>query len=98
MSVYFIANIRIRDEKEYRKYLDRAGEIFQKFNGRYLAVDDKPLVLEGKWDYTRTVVIAFKTKADFEAWYHSGDYRKIQAYRLKAADCDTLLVKGMDES
>ena len=98
MSVYFIANIQIRDENEYQKYLDRAGEIFRKFNGRYLAVDDNPLILEGKWDYTRTVLIAFNKKADFEAWYHSGDYRKILDYRLKSADCDTLLVKGMDES
>jgi len=95
MSYYFIAQIKIKDEIEYQKYLDNAGEIFKKYNGKYLAVDNNPQILEGKWNYTRTVIIEFKNKNDFNNWYNSNDYQKILKHRLKAADCDTVLVEGL---
>ena len=69
--------------------------MFNKFKGRYLAVDDEPVQLEGSWDYTRTVLITFDSREDFDAWYESDDYQKILKNRLKAADCDTILVKGL---
>ncbi len=96
MSHFFIAQIRINDEIEYQKYIDKAGEIFRKFKGKYLAVDNNPKLLEGNWHYTRTVIIEFKSKRDFNEWYHSNDYQFILKHRLKAADCDTILVKGLD--
>jgi uncharacterized protein (DUF1330 family) len=95
MKYYFVAQIKIKDEIEYQKYIDKAGDIFKKYNGDYLSVDNEPIILEGKWDYTRTVLIEFKSKKDFEDWYNSNEYKEILAYRLKAADCDTLLVKGL---
>lgn len=42
MSCYFIANIRIHDEKEYQKYIEKSGSTFRKYNGEYLAVDNNP--------------------------------------------------------
>lgn len=94
MSHYFIANIKINDSDEYEKYLNEASEIFSKFNGKYLAVDDKPEILEGKWNYTRTVLIEFNSKDDFEMWYNSDEYQRILKYRLNASECDTILVSG----
>ena len=72
MSYYFIAQIKIKDHKVYQKYLDKAEEVFKKFNGKYLVVDDQPDILEGDWNYTRTVVIKFNNRKDFDAWYNSG--------------------------
>ncbi len=96
MSYFFIAQIKINDSSEYQKYVDKVSEVFNKFNGEYLAVDDSPSVLEGEWDYTRTVLIKFKSRSDFEAWYNSEEYQTILKYRLKAANCDTVLIKGAD--
>ncbi|MBN2613247.1 MAG: DUF1330 domain-containing protein [Bacteroidales bacterium] len=96
MPYYFIAQIKIHDEEDYQKYIERAGSVFSKYNGEYLAVDDKPSVLEGIWDYTRTVIIRFNSKIDFELWYNSEEYREIRKYRLNAARCDTILVKGLE--
>jgi uncharacterized protein (DUF1330 family) len=96
MSYYFIAQIKINDEIEYQKYIDNSEDIFRKYNGEYLSVDNEPVILEGEWDYTRTVLIKFKSKNDFKDWYNSDEYKKILAYRLKAADCDTILIKGLD--
>ena len=98
MSYYFIAQIRIRDEKEYQKYIDKAGEVFRKYKGKYLALDNEPEVLEGEWDYTRTVLISFENKGDFDAWYNSDEYQDILTYRLKASVCDSILVKGTDHT
>jgi uncharacterized protein (DUF1330 family) len=96
MSYYFIAQIKIVDEEEYKKYLDGAGDIFKKFQGEYLAVDNAPEILEGNWDYSRTVMIKFESRSDFDDWYHSVDYQTILKHRLSAAGCDTILVKGLD--
>ncbi len=94
MSYYFAANIKIKDKVGYKKYIDKADEVFAKFNGQYLAVDDKPKVIEGRWNYTRAVIIEFKSKSDFEKWYNSKEYQEILNYRLNNSDCDTILVKG----
>ncbi len=94
MSHYFIANIDIIDPEEYKKYLDEADNVFKKFNGEYLAVDSQPTVLEGQWNYTKSVLIRFDTEEDFNAWYHSPEYQKILKYRLNSAWCNTILIKG----
>ena len=95
MSYYFIAQIRINDKNEYQKYIDKSGDIFNKYNGEYLSVDNEPVILEGEWDYTRTVLIKFNSKTDFEGWYNSDEYQEILKHRLNASDCDTLLIKGL---
>jgi uncharacterized protein (DUF1330 family) len=94
MKYYFFANIRIKDPEEYKKYLVKADEVFEKYNGKYLAVDESPELLEGNWNYTKSVLIEFKTKKDFENWYYSEDYQQILKYRLSSAECDSILIKG----
>lgn len=91
---YFVANIKIKNEEEYQKYIDRAGEVFSKYNGKYLAVDNNPEKLEGKWNYTRAVIIEFKSKNDFDNWYNSKEYQEILKFRLNGSECDTILIKG----
>ncbi len=94
MSVYFMANIRIHDSKEYQQYLDRAGDIFSNYKGTYLAVDSAPEVLEGEWNHSRAVLISFETREDFDAWYGSDEYQEILQFRLSASECNTILIKG----
>ena len=96
MSCYFIANITINDEAEYQKYIDKLDDVFKKYSGEYLAVDNNPQVLEGDWNYSRSVIIKFKSKSDFEEWYNSSEYQEILKHRLKGAKCDTILVEGLD--
>ena len=94
MSYYFMANIRISDPQEYQKYLDSSGEIFAKYKGTYLAVDNDTEVLEGDWTYSRAVLISFPSREDFLAWYNSAEYQEILKYRLSASECDTILIQG----
>jgi uncharacterized protein (DUF1330 family) len=96
MSYYFIVRINIIDSTEYENYLDKAGEIFKKYKGEYLVVDDEPLVLEGSWGEARTVLIRFDSRKDFWDWYYSDDYQEILKHRLTAAECNAILAKGLD--
>ena len=96
MSCYFIANIQINDESEYKKYIENAGKVFSRYKGKYLAVDNSPDVLEGEWKYSRVVIIEFPNKEELFKWYNSPEYQEIVQYRLKAARCDTILVNGLE--
>lgn len=96
MSSYFVAQIQINDNDEYQKYLDGVDEVFSRYNGKYLAVDGDPKILEGQWSYNRIVIIEFSNEDELKRWYTSEDYQNLLQYRLKAAQCDTLIVKGLE--
>lgn len=96
MKHYFVAQIKIHNPEEYEKYLEKFDDIFSMFKGKYLAIDESPTLLEGEWDYTKSVLIKFNSKKDFEDWYYSKDYQTILKHRLKASKCDTILLEGID--
>jgi uncharacterized protein (DUF1330 family) len=96
MSVYFLAHIDIHDPEEYQKYLDGAGEVFARYNGKYLAVDQDPEIVEGDWEHGRIILIRFESREDFDAWYRSGEYQEILKYRLSASKSNSLLIQGKD--
>jgi len=95
MKYYLVAHIRIHNQKEYQKYLDKVDGVFSKHKGKYLAVDNSPTLLEGEWDYSKSVIIEFKNKSDFEEWYFSKEYQSILKHRLNASTCDTILLQGL---
>lgn len=95
MSAYFVAQIRIEDETEYQKYLDRCGDVFKKYRGKYLVVESQPIVLEGEWNYSRMIIIEFENEDYLRDWYESDEYQEILKFRINASKCDTVIVKGL---
>ena len=95
MSVYFIANICVLDQNEYNKYVEKVDSVFNKFNGKYLVVDENPEILEGEWKYSRVILIEFPDKESLKKWYTSSEYQDILKYRLSSAKCDTLVVEQL---
>ncbi len=95
MSVYAIAQIDIRDREGYRAYEQGFMEIFSRFQGQLLSVDEAPTVLEGEWPWTRTVLIEFPDHAALEAWYSSPDYQALAQHRFRAAGANIVVVKGL---
>jgi len=93
MSCYFVAQINIHDREEYQKYLDGYDEIFEKYKGIVVAVDDNPTVLEGEWPYTRTVLIRFPDEHEAKKWYESSEYRELVKHRHRASEANIVLVK-----
>jgi uncharacterized protein (DUF1330 family) len=94
MKAYFVLHIKLKDDVEYKKYLDKCDSVFNKYKGRYLAVDEKFIVVEGKDDSSRIVIIEFNNEFEFNEWYNSKDYQDIIKHRLNGSDCNSILVHG----
>ena len=62
MTVYIIAAFTIHDRSEYNKYESGFAEVFAKFDGKMLSVDEDPMVLSGDWQATRSVIIEFPSQ------------------------------------
>jgi uncharacterized protein (DUF1330 family) len=94
MSAYIIALIEINDRDEYEKYREGFHEIFAKYNGELLVVEEAPTTLEGEWSYTRTVVIRFSDEEEAKRWYESDQYQALAQHRFRAAKTNLILAKG----
>ena len=91
MSVYFIANVRIHNQIEFDKYLKTVDSTIEKSGGKYLAVDKNPEIIEGKWNYSRLVLLEFPDKKTLKKWYNSDEYQEILKYRLSSAESDIII-------
>jgi uncharacterized protein (DUF1330 family) len=96
MSCYFVAHITIHDRAEYKLYEDGFDEIFARYKGEVVAVDDHPKLLEGEWPYTRVVMIRFPDEQEARRWYDSSAYQQLVRHRLNAATANVVLVHGRD--
>jgi len=96
MSAYFVAQITITDPDAYERYLAGFDDIFARYQGTVVAVDDHPVVLEGKWACTRVVLMRFPGEAELRAWYDSPEYQALAEFRRAASQADILLVHGRE--
>lgn len=92
MSCYFIAQLSINDEDEYKKYLSGFDSVFEKYEGEVIAVEENPVILEGDWDYSRMVIIRFTSENEAGKWYHSPEYQSLLQHRLNASKGTVLLI------
>lgn len=96
MSVYLIAQINIRDREGYALYENGFMDIFARYRGKLLSVDESPETLEGEWPATRTVLIEFPSREDADAWYHSEAYQTLAQHRHAASEGNIVVVRGFD--
>ena len=96
MSAYFVALIDIHDAELYGEYLEGFDEVFAKYHGEVVAVEDQPRVLEGDWPAGRLVLIRFPTEQALRSWYESPEYQRILEYRRKASTGCVAVVTGRD--
>jgi uncharacterized protein (DUF1330 family) len=96
MSAYIVAQIQIEDREGYSNYEAGFMAIFAQFNGKMLSVDESPTLLEGSWNYTRTVLIEFPSSADVNTWYHSDEYQALAQYRFASSQANIVSIQGLD--
>jgi len=95
MPVYAIAQLTITDRAAYRRYQDRFMDVFQRFQGRLLAADESPKVVEGAWDREKVVLLSFPDEAAFWEWAESAEYQEIVKDRWAGSSAVVLLVQGL---
>jgi uncharacterized protein (DUF1330 family) len=96
LSTYFIAQITIHDRDQYREYEEGFDKVIEGYDGKVLAVDDRPTVLEGTWHWNRVVVIRFSSPDEARRWYDSEAYRTLARIRHQSSDATILLAEGRE--
>jgi len=94
MSVYVIAQLSFTDRAAYDRYQARFRDVFQQFEGRLLAADEHPVVLEGTSDAQKVVVMSFPDEAAARQFLESPEYEEISQDRRAGARTVALLVHG----
>jgi uncharacterized protein (DUF1330 family) len=95
MTVYVLAQLKFTDRPAYERYRARFSEVFRKFEGKVLAADESPQVLEGAWDGDKVVLLAFPDEAAARAFVFDPEYQEISKDRHAGADTVSLLVSGL---
>ena len=62
MTVYFVAQVKIKNREAYDRYADAFMGVFEKFKGTMLAADFDAKAIGGEWDRDRMVIMSFPTK------------------------------------
>ena len=78
-----------------REYLAKVTDIVKKFGGEYLVRAGEYTEIEGKWKYSRNVVIKFPSYEKALEWYHSEEYKPIRQIRLDNADTNQIIIRGV---
>jgi uncharacterized protein (DUF1330 family) len=95
MSVYAIAQLKITDRAAYDRYQRKFMGAMKRFQGRVLAADERPKVIEGKWDRDKVVLLSFPDEKAFREWADSPEYQEISKDRKAGSEAVVLLVKGI---
>ena len=97
MTVYIIARFKIHDRAGYDRYEENFMQVFEPFGGTMLSVDEEPTVLQGTFDFTRSVLIEFPTAEAAMAWMTSPEYQDIAKHRLEASIGEAIMVKQLED-
>jgi uncharacterized protein (DUF1330 family) len=95
VTVYAIAQLRFTDRAAYDRYQMRFMDVFGQYRGTLLAADERPQVVEGRWDRDKVVLMSFPDEAEFRSWSESPQYQDISKDREAGADSVVLLVNGL---
>jgi uncharacterized protein (DUF1330 family) len=95
MTRYVLAQLTIHDRARYDRYAAKFLGVLARFEGRLLAADESPDLLEGEWPHQKVVLIEFKDAAEAERWATSPEYRAIAVDREAATVATVLGVDGL---
>ena len=98
MSVYVIAQLKFTKREAYNRYQERFMEVFRQFDGTLLVADEKPLVLEGKWEMDKIVIMSFPDEAASRRCFQSQEYLEIAKDRKAGAQAVVLMAAGRRSS
>jgi uncharacterized protein (DUF1330 family) len=98
VTVYVVAQLAFTRVEAYRRYQARFMDVFRHFDGRLLAADEQPAVLEGRWDRDKLVLMSFPDEQAYRRFAESPAYQEISKDRKEGADSVVLLVHGLAPS
>jgi uncharacterized protein (DUF1330 family) len=98
MSVYVIAQGKIENRGLLDQYVAKVVSTIESHQGRVVAFDEEPNVVEGSIEHPRTVILEFPSMTAFRERYDSPEYQEILPLRLKSTPGTLIVVKGFQQS
>lgn len=95
MPAYVILQINILNRENYKEYVQKASPIVENFGGEYLVRGGKSEVVEGKWEFPRTVVVRFPSYDKAIKWYNSAEYAPIKKIRENNSEGNCIIIEGV---
>ena len=95
MSAYIIANIRVTDMEQYKKYTKLTPAAIEAYSGKFIVRGGEVETLEGPEETRRVVVLKFPDSASARAFYTSEQYQRAKKEREGAAEGSFILVEGV---
>ena len=95
MKAYWVVRGNILNPDEYAKYIDLAGPIVNKYEGKFLVRGGKQVEVEGD-GYDRTVLIEFNSFDEALFCYNSDEYQEALVYVKASAKRLVTIVEGID--
>ncbi|MFD1151432.1 DUF1330 domain-containing protein [Saccharothrix hoggarensis] len=95
MSAYMVIDIHPTDAEAMAEYAAGALPILERFGGRVVAFDPRPVPLEGEWSPTQVIIVEFADKDAVRAYLDSSDYRPWKAIRQSASLGRSVAVDGV---
>ena len=94
MAAYVIVQINVTNSENYKEYLKNVTSIVEKYGGKYIVRGGKKELMEGKWDYERTVVVEFPDFKSGLNWYNCDDYKPIKEIRKNNSEGNCIIIEG----
>ena len=95
MPAYVIAQINVKHKEGFRAYAEKVPQTIKNLGGKYLVRAGDFQIKEGKWDFSRNVIIEFPSYEIALKWYNSDEYKPIKQMRLDNAEGNLIIVKGI---
>ena len=95
MSGYLIAQLNMTDKESFKLYAKTVPASVKKFGGKYLVRAGEFKSMQGKWDFTRNVIIEFPTYEKALEWYNSDLYKPLKELRQKGSEGNIIIIKGI---
>ena len=95
MSGYLIAQLNMTNKESFKLYAETVPESVKIFGGKYLVRAGEFKSVQGKWDFTRNVIIEFPTYEKALEWYNSDLYKPLKELRQKGSEGNIIIIKGI---
>ena len=93
---YWIACVNVKNQDEFKKYVDLAGPAVNLYGGKFLVRGGKVLNIEGK-QYERIVVSVFESPEKGKECYESKEYQHAYSFlKDEVADRIIHIAEGLD--
>jgi len=98
MSTWLIGQLKIHNPAGYKEYASKVMSTMKKYGGELIGLSDSIEIVEGSYDWPRTVIIKFQDHEAALKWYHSPEYQEIIPLRKNSADGNIFLIKNQMDS